>query len=55
VDFLELRRRQLGGQALVDLYGVGGVFGTFFEEPDDTLGAGFLEPGVLLEPTCIIM
>jgi hypothetical protein len=50
VDFLELRRRELGGQALVDFYGVGGVFGTFFEEPDDALGAGFLEPGLLLEP-----
>ena len=50
VDFLELRRRELGGQALVDFYGVGGVFGAFFEEPDDALGAGFLEPGLLLEP-----
>jgi hypothetical protein len=50
VDLLELRRRELGGQALVDFYGVRGVFGTFFEEPDDALGAGFLEPGLLLEP-----
>jgi hypothetical protein len=49
VDFLELRRRELVGQALVDFYRVGGVFGTFFEEPDDALGAGFLEPGGLLE------
>jgi hypothetical protein len=49
VDFLELRRCELAGQALVDFYGVRGVFGAFFEEPDDALGAGFFEPGVLLD------
>lgn len=49
VDLLELRRREFVGQALVDFYGVRGAFGAFFEEPDDALGAGFLEPGVLLD------
>ena len=49
VDGFELRRRELAGQTLVDFYGVGRVFGTFFQEPDDALGAGFLEPGVLLD------
>lgn len=48
VDGFELRRRELVGHALVDFYGVGGVFGTFFEQPYDALGAGLLEPASLL-------
>ena len=45
VDGFELRRCELVGHALVDLYGVGSVLGTFFEQPDDALRAGLLKPG----------
>lgn len=45
VDGFQFRRCKLVGLTLVDLDIVGGCFGAFFEEPDDALGAGFLEPG----------
>ena len=54
VDGFELRRRELAGQTLVDFYGVRRVFGTFFQEPNDALGAGFLKPGVLSESIMLI-
>lgn len=44
MDFFELRRRELVRLALVNFYGVGGGLRAFFEEPDDALGAGLLEP-----------
>lgn len=46
VDLLELGGREEVGAALEGLEVVGEV--EFFKEPEDTLGAGFFEPGELL-------
>lgn len=45
VNGFELRRCELVGLPLVHFHVVGSFLGTFFEEPDDTLGAGLFEPG----------